>query len=157
MGQRLNIEIKKDSKVLANAYYHWSAYTSSALQMLPKSIDSSPPRMPELNWPGYTSLFFDSWSDKVLEQRDTFFTSIGCECKIREEGADMVMTVLPYERMLVRAYASASVSIYSVDDYFWRRWGLCEPLMHSVNVNIRLPSTLPSALLSAFVSTCIPL
>ena len=34
MGQRLNIEIKKDSKVLANAYYHWSAYTSSALQML---------------------------------------------------------------------------------------------------------------------------
>ena len=60
MGQRLNIEIKKDSKVLANSYYHWSAYTSSALQMLPKSIDSSPPRMPELNWPGYTSLFFDS-------------------------------------------------------------------------------------------------
>ena len=30
MGQRLNIEIKKKGKVLANSYYHWSAYTSSA-------------------------------------------------------------------------------------------------------------------------------
>ena len=41
MGQRLNIEIKKDSKVLANAYYHWSAYTSSALQMLGGKDDMS--------------------------------------------------------------------------------------------------------------------
>lgn len=27
MGQRLNIEIWNNGKVLANAYYHWSAYT----------------------------------------------------------------------------------------------------------------------------------
>lgn len=33
MGQRLNIEIMKGNKVLANAYYHWSAYTSSALEL----------------------------------------------------------------------------------------------------------------------------
>lgn len=35
MGQRLNIEIKrrKDNKVLANSYYHWSAYTSSSLHL----------------------------------------------------------------------------------------------------------------------------
>lgn len=33
MGQRLNIEIMKNDKVLANAYYHWSAYTSSALEL----------------------------------------------------------------------------------------------------------------------------
>lgn len=31
MGQRLNIEIRKNNKVLANAYYHWSGYTSSSL------------------------------------------------------------------------------------------------------------------------------
>lgn len=30
MGQRLNIEITAGNKVLANCYYHWSAYTSSA-------------------------------------------------------------------------------------------------------------------------------
>lgn len=30
MGQRLNIEIIAGDKVLANCYYHWSAYTSSA-------------------------------------------------------------------------------------------------------------------------------
>ena len=31
MGQRLNIEIWNESKRLANAYYHWSGYTSSTL------------------------------------------------------------------------------------------------------------------------------
>ena len=33
MGQRLNIEIHSEGEVLANAYYHWSAYTSSALEL----------------------------------------------------------------------------------------------------------------------------
>lgn len=33
MGQRLNMEIKKKGKVLANAYYHWSAYTSSSYEI----------------------------------------------------------------------------------------------------------------------------
>lgn len=43
MGQRLNIEIRKDNKVLANAYYHWSGYTSSALELtneILKNIDN---------------------------------------------------------------------------------------------------------------------
>lgn len=34
MGQRLNISIEKDGKVLANAYYHWSAYTMPSLELL---------------------------------------------------------------------------------------------------------------------------
>ena len=33
MGQRLNIEIKRKDKLLANAYYHWSAYTTSASEL----------------------------------------------------------------------------------------------------------------------------
>jgi len=33
MGQRLNIEIIENGKVLANAYYHWSGYTSSSLEL----------------------------------------------------------------------------------------------------------------------------
>ena len=33
MGQRLNIEIMSGEKVLANAYYHWSAYTASAAEL----------------------------------------------------------------------------------------------------------------------------
>lgn len=35
MGQRLNIEIrrKRDNKILANSYYHWSAYTYSSLKL----------------------------------------------------------------------------------------------------------------------------
>lgn len=33
MGQRLNIEIHKNGEVLANCYYHWSAYTYSASNM----------------------------------------------------------------------------------------------------------------------------
>lgn len=31
MGQRLNVEIKENDEILANAYYHWSGYTSSAI------------------------------------------------------------------------------------------------------------------------------
>lgn len=33
MGQRLNIEIKINGEVQANAYYHWSGYTSSAIKL----------------------------------------------------------------------------------------------------------------------------
>lgn len=39
MGQRLNIEIIKDGETLANAYYHWSAYTSTALNLTERIID----------------------------------------------------------------------------------------------------------------------
>ena len=34
MGQRLVIHIKKDDKVIGNCYYHWSAYTRSALELV---------------------------------------------------------------------------------------------------------------------------
>lgn len=34
MGQRLNIEIWNDGKVLANAYYHWEAYTKSSANIV---------------------------------------------------------------------------------------------------------------------------
>lgn len=40
MGQRLNIEIRKDDKVLANAYYHWSGYTSSALKLTSEILEN---------------------------------------------------------------------------------------------------------------------
>lgn len=33
MGQCLNIEIMSGEKTLANAYYHWSAYTASAAEL----------------------------------------------------------------------------------------------------------------------------
>ena len=33
MGQRLNIEIFAENRILANAYYHWSGYTRSAYRL----------------------------------------------------------------------------------------------------------------------------
>lgn len=33
MGQRLNIEIVKNGKVLANSYYHWSGFSNSAVNL----------------------------------------------------------------------------------------------------------------------------
>lgn len=33
MGQRLNIEIVKDGNILANSYYHWSAYSNCAINL----------------------------------------------------------------------------------------------------------------------------
>lgn len=40
MGQRLNIEIVNGETSLANCYYHWSAYTSSALGLTRQIIDA---------------------------------------------------------------------------------------------------------------------
>lgn len=40
MGQRLNISIEKNGAVLANGYYHWSAYTGSALALTEAVVDS---------------------------------------------------------------------------------------------------------------------
>ena len=40
MGQRLNIEIHRGEKALANAYYHWSAYTQSALELTQEIIST---------------------------------------------------------------------------------------------------------------------
>ena len=33
MGQRLNLEIVNNNGVLANSYYHWSAYSGSAIEL----------------------------------------------------------------------------------------------------------------------------
>ena len=42
MGQRLNVEIRRrrDNKVLANSYYHWSAYTRSSLELARDILDN---------------------------------------------------------------------------------------------------------------------
>lgn len=40
MGQRLNIEIINNGQVLANAYYHWSAYTLSSLELVAKVLSA---------------------------------------------------------------------------------------------------------------------
>ena len=46
MGQRLNIQIEanntdtNETKVLANCYYHWSGYTSSAMELVKEILDS---------------------------------------------------------------------------------------------------------------------
>ncbi len=39
MGQRLNIEIWNNGKVLANAYYHWSAYTNESANLANKALE----------------------------------------------------------------------------------------------------------------------
>ena len=41
MGQRLNVEILYDGTLMANAYYHWSAYTSSSLDIVEQILKSS--------------------------------------------------------------------------------------------------------------------
>ena len=42
MGQRLNIEIIENGKCLANAYYHWSAYTDSSFELAKEVIEAIP-------------------------------------------------------------------------------------------------------------------
>lgn len=40
MGQRLNIEIHNNGELLANCYYHWAAYTDSALELTTDALDA---------------------------------------------------------------------------------------------------------------------
>jgi len=40
VGQRLNIEVCYDGDLIANAYYHWSAFTTSSLNILEEVIDA---------------------------------------------------------------------------------------------------------------------
>lgn len=39
MGQRLNISMELNGEVVANAYYHWSAYTRSAAYIVNSICD----------------------------------------------------------------------------------------------------------------------
>ena len=39
MGQRLNIEIKSGEEIIANAYYHWAAYSESAYELTRLIVD----------------------------------------------------------------------------------------------------------------------
>lgn len=49
MGQRLNIEIVSGETSLANCYYHWSAYTLSALLLTKEVIDAYTSYDPDVN------------------------------------------------------------------------------------------------------------
>ena len=40
MGQRLNIEILKNRVILANSYYHWSGFSSNAINLTIQIIDN---------------------------------------------------------------------------------------------------------------------
>lgn len=40
MGQRLNLEIVDNNCVLANAYYHWSAYSGSAIALTETALNA---------------------------------------------------------------------------------------------------------------------
>lgn len=40
MGQRLNIEIVKNGRVLANSYYHWSGFSNSAINLVIRIIQN---------------------------------------------------------------------------------------------------------------------
>lgn len=54
MGQRLNLEIEKGGVTLANCYYHWSAYTTSALSKALQVVE------------GYNELLSQNYPDQVL-------------------------------------------------------------------------------------------
>lgn len=39
MGQRLNIEIKCNDELIANSYFHWSAYTGSSIELVKEILN----------------------------------------------------------------------------------------------------------------------
>lgn len=93
MGQRLNIEIIENGKVLANAYYHWSAYTSSSLiitQEILKSINDNmyedkvvrAIKLLEVTGAGLTAQEKQFAKDTIKD----FYSYIFAECTGRDDG-----------------------------------------------------------------------
>lgn len=51
MGQRLNVEIHYEGEIMANAYYHWSGYTRSALEVTKEIINAYQPYQENIKMP----------------------------------------------------------------------------------------------------------
>jgi len=93
MGERLNIEIIKNGKTLANAYYHWSGYSNSAVELAStiikniEKINSNDSdiffaiRLLELTGAGLTDKEIE-FAKTINELKEIKFK----ECKGRNEG-----------------------------------------------------------------------
>lgn len=78
MGQRLNVEIWNNGKVLANAYYHWAAYTNSAAEIVDKALAAA-----KIFSCGGNELLY---AIRLLESTGAGLTENECE-HVREQAA----------------------------------------------------------------------
>lgn len=84
MGQRLNLEIVNNNGVLANAYYHWSAYTGSAIGLTEGALAAfydSPEDLSQLGLAVFmlqetgAGLYSEEW-ERVSEDRSNTYSGI---------------------------------------------------------------------------------
>lgn len=73
MGQRLVIEIKEGDTVLANAYYHWSGYTETSLNLLNEVMNKGilnniPIKFSKRNKQLYAIKLLETTGAKILEE-----------------------------------------------------------------------------------------
>lgn len=66
MGQRLNIEIVNEKGVIANCYYHWSAYTDSAAELTKKIIQSHEDQPKDIDWEAKAFLLLQSTGAGII-------------------------------------------------------------------------------------------
>lgn len=69
MGQRLNISIRENDKILASGYWHWGGYTDSALGILSEMIET----INEFNESGNCKDYYSSTEIAI-----GFLESCGC-------------------------------------------------------------------------------
>lgn len=55
MGQRLNISIRENDKILASGYWHWGGFTNSALGILSEMVETINEFDKSDNWKDYYS------------------------------------------------------------------------------------------------------
>ncbi|MBQ2289704.1 MAG: hypothetical protein II249_03430 [Bacteroidaceae bacterium] len=113
MGQRLNIEILKSGSVLANAYYHWSGYTTTAIELAQKVLSALDKDMPTDNdrlkavWLlQATGAGLTEDERKSIKAKD--FTNL-TDCNGRNEG---LIAVTDKGISETRAWEEARVSIF---------------------------------------------
>lgn len=132
MGQRLNIEIWNNGEVLANAYYHWSAYTESAAELVGvalKYIQNNP--IPDENELLYAIRILEATgaglTDREIEHAKLLPALGGAtfaECNGRNDG---LLGISEKEILSTRSWAEGTALIYldekrvSFDVFFKQR------------------------------------
>lgn len=121
MGQRLNLEIRKKGKPLANAYYHWSAYTGSSYALVEQACmyiqdhASMPAKLLAIRALEYTGAGIDKEEETevvYMSKHKMFHDKEFKDCVDRNEG---ILAVSPEGMQSTRDWAEEDAYI-NMDD-----------------------------------------
>ena len=112
MGQRLNLEIKINGKSQANAYYHWSGYTSTSYRITSqvlyelKNINENDPKIKAIRLLETTGAGFNP--EEILKVKEFYPNMQFKKCNSRNDG---IISITPEGMKETRQWEEGRVTI----------------------------------------------